>query len=61
MRRNRPWLSEVFDDVIAQTRSIEFLNCIRRRVQRIKYCERKAELLEDIKMAEEYIDEQITE
>ena len=51
------WLSEVFDDVMAQTRIIEFLNCIRLRVQRIENCERKAELLEDIKTAEEYIDD----
>ena len=51
------WLSEVFDDVMEQTRSIEFLNCIRLRVQRIENCKRKAELLEDIKTAEEFIDD----
>ena len=55
------WLSEVFDDVMEKTRSIEFLNCIRLRVQRIESSERKAELLEDIKTAEEYVDEPTTE
>ncbi len=51
------WLSEVFDDVMEKTRSLDFLHCIRQRVQRVKDDGRKAELLEDIKTAEEYIDE----
>ena len=55
------WLSEVFDDVMEKTRSIEFLHCIRLRVQRIESSERKAELLKDIKTAEEYIDEPMAE
>ena len=51
------WLSEVFDDVMEKTRSLDFLNCIRQRVQAVKDDGRRAELLEDIKTAEEYIDE----
>lgn len=51
------WLSEVFDDVMEKTRSLDFLNCIRQRVQRIKDDGKRAELLEDMKTAEEYIDE----
>ena len=51
------WLSEVFDDVMEKTRNVDFLNCIRQRVQMVKDDGRKAELLEDIKSAEEYIDE----
>ena len=50
------WLSEVFDDVMEKTRSADFLNCIRRRVRRVKDDVRRAELLEDLKTAEEYID-----
>jgi hypothetical protein len=51
------WLAEVFDDVMAKTRSLDFLNCIRQRVQMVKDNERRAELLEDIKTAAEYIGE----
>jgi hypothetical protein len=51
------WLSEVFDDVMEKTRSLDFLNCIRQRVQAVKDDGRRAELLEDIKTAEEYIGE----
>ena len=51
------WLAEVFDDIMEKTRSVDFLNCIRRRVQMVKDDGRKAELLEDIKTAEEYVDE----
>lgn len=52
------WLSEVFDDVMDKTLSIDFLNCLRERVQMIESGELKAELLEDIKTAAEYVDEQ---
>ena len=51
------WLAEVFDDVMEKTGSLAFLNCIRQRVQMVKDDERRAELLEDIKTAAEYIDE----
>ena len=51
------WLSEVFDDVMEKTRNPEFLNCIRQRVQTVKDDSRRAELLEDIQTAAEYIDE----
>ena len=51
------WLSEVFDDVMDRTQSVEFLNCIRQRVQTVENAERKAELLEDITTASEYVDE----
>ena len=51
------WLSEVFDDIMEKTRSLDFLNCIRQRVRMVKDDERRTELQEDIKTAAEYIDE----
>ena len=51
------WLAEVFDDVMEKTRSSDFLNCIRQRIQMVKDDGKRAELLEDIKTAEEYVHE----
>ena len=44
-----------------KTGSLDFLNCIRQRVQMVKDDERRAELLEDIKTGAEYIDEMAKE
>lgn len=51
------YLGEVFEDVMDKTRSAEFLNCLRERVHRVENPQWKADLLEDIRYAEEYIDE----
>lgn len=53
------WLSEVFDDVMDKTLSVDFLNCLRQRIQMVVDDELRAELLEDIKTAAEYVDEGI--
>ena len=50
------YLGEVFDDIMERTRSVEFLNCLRERVQRVEDPRWKAELLEDIRTAAEYVD-----
>ena len=50
------WLSEVFDDVMEKTLSIDFLNCLRQRAQLVESADVKAELLEDIKTAAEYVE-----
>ena len=52
------WLGEVFDDIMDKTRSVEFLNCLRARVQRVENLQWKADILEDIRTAAEYVDEQ---
>lgn len=51
------WLGEVFEDIMDKTRSADFLACLRRRVQRVENPEWKAEILEDIRTAAEYLDE----
>ena len=43
------------------TRSLDFLNCIRQRTRMVKDNERKAELLEDMKTAADYVDEPVKE
>ena len=50
------WLSEVFDDVMDKTRSIEFLDTLRQRVQSVENPEWKESIVEDIRTAAEYID-----
>lgn len=50
------WLAEVFDDVMDKTRSIEFLDTLRQRVQSVENPEWKESILEDIRTAAEYID-----
>lgn len=49
------WLGEVFDDIMDRTRSVEFLNSIRRRVEQVEKPEWKADLLEDLRTAAEYV------
>ncbi|MEG0741633.1 MAG: hypothetical protein RR521_05360 [Clostridia bacterium] len=51
------WLGEVFDDIMEKTHSVEFLQCLRERVERVQNPEWKAEILEDIRTASEYINE----
>ncbi|MEF9880830.1 MAG: hypothetical protein RR975_15560 [Clostridia bacterium] len=51
------WLSEIFDDVMDKTRSAEFLQALRERADRVDNPEWKAEILEDIRTASEYINE----
>lgn len=53
------WLGEVFDDIMDKTRSLEFLNCLRTRAQRVENPQWKADILEDIRTAAEYVDEQL--
>ena len=50
------YLGEVFDDIMDKTRSVEFLNCLRERVKRVENPQWKAELLEDIRTAAEYVE-----
>lgn len=49
------WLAEVFDDIMDKTRSIEFLNSLRQRVQSVVNPEWKQSILEDIRTASEYL------
>ncbi len=51
------WLGEVFDDIMDRTHSVEFLNCLRQRAQQVENPQWKADILEDIRTAAEYIDE----
>ena len=51
------WLGEVFDDIMDKTRSSQFLNSLRTRVQRVENPEWKESILEDIRTAAEYIEE----
>lgn len=49
------WLGEVFDDIMDKIRNVDFLNCLRRRAQSVINPEWKADILEDIRTAAEYI------
>lgn len=51
------YLGEVFDDIMEQTRSREFLDCLRRRVLSVADPEYKADILEDIRIAADYLDD----
>ena len=48
------WLSEVFDDIIEQTRSSVFFDCLRERAQQITNPEWKKEILEVLHAAAEF-------
>ncbi len=50
-------MGEVFEDIMEKTRSEEFLNCLRKRVQKVENPKWKTDILEDIRTAAEYIDE----
>ena len=51
------WLAEVFDDIMEKTRSTEFLDSLRHRVQSVENPEWKQSILEDIHTASEYIND----
>ncbi|MCD7920307.1 MAG: hypothetical protein LUG45_09635 [Clostridiales bacterium] len=51
------YLSEIFDDIMEQTRSIDFLKCIRQRAERVENLQWRRELAEDIRFAALYVDE----
>ena len=51
------YLSEVFDDIIEQTKSVDFLKCIRERAERVENAQWRCELAEDIRFAALYVDE----
>lgn len=51
------WLGEVFDDIMEKTHSAKFLNCLRERAKRVENPQWKADIVEDIRTAAEYIDE----
>lgn len=50
------WLSEVFEDIADRTRSVEFVKCIQRRVQRVKNPEWKQSILGEIHWTLDYVD-----
>lgn len=50
------YLGEVFDDIMEKTRSVEFLRCLRERVQRVVDPAWKADILEDIRTAAEFVE-----
>ncbi len=50
------WLSEVFDDIMDRSRSKEFLECLRRRAQKVEDSKWREEILEDIRTAAEYVE-----
>ena len=51
------WLGEVYDDIMEKTHSAAFIDALRERVKRVENEAWKAEILEDISTAAEYIDE----
>lgn len=51
------WLGEVFDDIVQKTRSAAFIDCLRERVKRVTNQEWKGSIIEDIRIAAEYIDD----
>ncbi len=51
------WLGEIFDDLMEKTRSKEFLDCLRVRVETVSNPEWKALLQEEINTAATYIAE----
>ncbi len=51
------FLSEVFDDIMKETKSADFLKCIKERVNLVKDPQWKDEIMKDIKFAALYVDE----
>lgn len=49
------WLGEVYDDIMEKTRSAAFVDALRERVKRVENEAWKAEILEDIRTAAEYL------
>lgn len=50
------WMSEVFEDIADCTRSVEFVKCIQKRVQRVKNPEWKQSILGEIRWTLDYVD-----
>ena len=50
------WLSEVFEDIVDRTRSMDFVRCLQKRVQQVENPGWKQSILEEIRTASEYID-----
>ena len=51
------WLGEIFDDLMEATGSVELLNSIRERVERVSNAEWKKDILECIQTAAEYVED----
>ena len=49
------WLSEVFDDMIEQTQSRMFFDCLQERAQQVKNPEWKEEILKVLHLAAEFV------
>ncbi len=50
------WLSEVFEDIADRTRSVEFVSCLQKRVQRVENPEWKQAILDEIRWTLDYVD-----
>ncbi len=51
------YLSEIFDDIMEQTKSVDFLKCIRERAERVENTQWRCELAEDIRFAALYVED----
>lgn len=49
------WLTEVIDDVVEKTQSTAFIDSLRERTRTVNNAERRKEILDEIRSAEEYI------
>ena len=56
------WLSEVFEDIVDRTRSVDFVKCLQKRVQTVENAEWRQSILEEIHITLDYLpDEQSDE
>lgn len=55
------WLSEVFEDIVDRTRSVEFVKCLQERVRRVANPEWKRSVLDEINGTLDYVDMSMTE
>lgn len=51
------WLSEVFEDIVDRTRSVEFVHCLQTRVQHVENSEWKQSILDEILITLDYVEE----
>jgi len=51
------WLSEVFEDIVDRTRSVEFVHCLQTRVQHVENPEWKQSILDEILITLDYVEE----
>lgn len=51
------WLSEVFEDIVDRTRSVEFVHCLQMRVQHVENPEWKQSILDEILITLDYVEE----